>query len=64
MALSKTDILSGPLVRRVTPAEVSIWVALKLAAKIELTVWNGIISCDSNGEIVESPVSSVSQDSL
>lgn len=64
MALSKADILSGPIVRRVSPAEVSIWVALKLAAKIELKVWNGMISCGANGEIDESPVSSVSQDTL
>ncbi len=51
MALSKTDILSGPIVRRVAPNEVSIWVVLKSAAKIELTVWSGVISCDKNGEI-------------
>jgi hypothetical protein len=64
MALSKTDILCGPIVRRVAPDEVSIWIALKTAAKIELTVWKGIVSCDSNGEIVETPVDSVSQDTI
>jgi hypothetical protein len=62
MPLTKTDILCGPIVRNVTPTEVSIWVALKSAAKIELTVWKGMISCDSSGAIDESPVSSVSQD--
>jgi hypothetical protein len=62
MPVSKSDILSGPIVRCVTPSEVSIWVALKSAAKIELTVWKGLISCDSNGNIDESPVSSVTQE--
>ncbi len=61
MALSKTDILCGPIVRRVTPREVSIWIALKVAAKVELTVWNGLISY-SNGEIDETPIDSTSQD--
>ncbi len=64
MALSKTDIISGPIVRSVTPSEVSIWVALKSAAKIELTVWKGLISCDSNGNIVETPVGSTLQDTI
>lgn len=63
MALSKTDILCGPIIRRVAPNEVSIWIALKSAAKIELTVWKGLIS-SNNGEITESPVDSVSQDSI
>lgn len=64
MALSKTDILCGPIVRRVAPDEVSVWIALKTAAKIELTVWNGLISFDSDGEIVETPVDSISQDTV
>ncbi len=61
MALSKTDILCGPIVRRVAPDEVSVWVALKTAAKIELTVWRGLISFE-NGEIDETPVGSASLD--
>lgn len=61
MALSKTDILCGPIVRRVSQREVSIWIALKTAANVELSVWNGMISY-SNGEIDESPIDSVSQD--
>lgn len=64
MALSKTDILSGPIVRTVTPSEVAIWVALKSAAKIELTVWPGMISCNAEGKIDETPISSVVQDTL
>lgn len=63
MALNKSDILCGPIVRRVTPREVSVWVALKTAAKIELTVWNGLISYN-NGEINETPIDSVSQDTV
>jgi hypothetical protein len=64
MALSKTDILCGPIVRRVAPDEVSVWMALKMAAKIELTVWKGLISCDNDGEIIETPVDSASQDTI
>lgn len=64
MALSKTDILSGPMVRRVTTSEVSIWIALKSASKIELTLWKGMISCDANGEINEDPIDSTSQDTV
>ena len=30
MALTKTDIVGGPIVRNVTPAEVSIWIALNI----------------------------------
>jgi hypothetical protein len=63
MALSKTDILCGPIVRRVTPEEVSVWIALKTAAKVELSVWKGMISY-SNGEIDETPIDSVSQDTV
>jgi hypothetical protein len=62
MALDKTDILCGPIVRRVAPDEVSVWIALKTAAKIELTVWSGMISCDKEGVIDEPPVDSKSQD--
>lgn len=62
MTLSKTDILCGPIVRRIAPDEVSVWIALKTAAKVELTVWNGIISVKSNGEIVETPIDKVTQD--
>ena len=62
MALSKTDILCGPIVRRVAPDEVSVWIALKTAAKIELTVWSGQISCSKEGVITEIPVDSKTQD--
>ena len=62
MALSKTDILCGPIVRRVAPDEVSIWIALKTAVKIELTVWNGLIGFNNEGKIDEPPIDSVSQD--
>ena len=64
MPLVKTDILCGPIVRRVAPDEVSIWVALKVSAKIELTVWSGMISCDKDGVIDEPPVDSKSQDTI
>lgn len=34
-------ILCGPIVRRVEPSQVAVWVALKSAAEIELSVWKG-----------------------
>ena len=34
-------ILAGPIVRRVEPRLVSVWVALREAAKIKLTLWEG-----------------------
>jgi len=52
------------MVRKVTPNEVCIWIALKSAAKIELKVWKGLISCDANGEIVETPEGTVTQDTI
>ena len=64
MALSKTDILCGPIVRRAAPDEVSVWIALKTAAKIELTVWSGQISCSKEGVITETPVDSKTQDTI
>ncbi len=64
MALNKTDILSGPIVRRVAPTEVSIWVALKFPAKIELSVWKGMVSVDSAGEIDETPEGTTEQDTV
>jgi hypothetical protein len=64
MAISKTDILCGPIVRRVTPEEVSVWIAIKTVAKVELSVWNGMVSFNSEGEIDETPIDSVSQDTV
>ena len=34
-------ILAGPIVRRVEPRQVSVWVALSEAADVELSVWEG-----------------------
>lgn len=62
MALNKTDLLCGPILRRVAPDEVSVWIALKKAAKVELVVWNGLVSFKNDGDIVETPIDSVSQD--
>lgn len=64
MALSKSDILCGPIVRRVALDEVCVWIALKTAAKVELTVWNGMVSFNAEGKIDETPIDSFSLDTI
>ena len=41
-------ILAGPIVRRVEPELVSIWVALSQARTIELGLWTGPVTADSD----------------
>src|SRR5215207_5926911 len=33
------QVLAGPIVRRVTGTDVSVWTALRAPAEVELTVW-------------------------
>jgi hypothetical protein len=54
-------IIGGPIVRRVEPNLVGIWVALKSAATIELTVWQGVITHD---DIDQPLVQKVEQDTV
>ncbi len=42
-------ILAGPIVRRVEPTLVAIWVALSAARTVELGVWTGITNAGSSG---------------
>ena len=42
-------ILAGPIVRRVEPTLVSVWVALSEARSVELGVWTGITNAGSSG---------------
>jgi hypothetical protein len=37
-------ILAGPIVRRIEPRQAAVWVALKSPAKVELSVWRGILN--------------------
>jgi hypothetical protein len=40
----KLLVLAGPLLRRVEPASVSVWVALSEAGVVELGLWLGVKS--------------------
>lgn len=40
-------VLAGPILRRVEPALVSVWVALSQARTVELGLWNGAVTADS-----------------
>jgi hypothetical protein len=55
-------IIGGPIVRRIEPNLVAIWVATKEAANIELTIWQGFTDRD---EVDAKPiVQRVSQDTV
>lgn len=43
-------ILSGPILRRVEPTLVSVWLALSKPCSVELTVWNGRVNVDSTSD--------------
>ncbi|MCB0629567.1 MAG: hypothetical protein R2824_19710 [Saprospiraceae bacterium] len=55
-------IIGGPIVRRIEPNLVAIWVATKEAATIELSIWQGFLEQD----LVDSApiIQSVSQDTV
>ncbi len=40
-------ILAGPLVRRVEPTSVSVWVALSKQSQVELGLWSGLVTATS-----------------
>lgn len=42
MPFSYGDVLAGPIVRRVEPRLVSVWVALREAAEVTLRLWEGL----------------------
>ncbi|MCS6937728.1 MAG: hypothetical protein RMJ55_10145 [Roseiflexaceae bacterium] len=42
-------ILSGPIVRRVDPTLVAVWVALSAARMVEPGIWTGITNAGSSG---------------
>ncbi len=39
----KETILCGPIVRRLEPSRLAVWLALKRSAKVELSVWKDIL---------------------
>ncbi len=42
-------ILAGPIVRRIEPTLVSVWVALSAARSVELGIWTGITNAGTSG---------------
>lgn len=48
-------LLAGPILRRVEPTLVSVWVALSQPATVSLTVWDGRVVTGSGGPLIASP---------
>ncbi len=42
-------ILAGPILRRVEPTLVTVWVALRESATLEIKLWNGLVQDTSSG---------------
>ena len=49
-------ILAGPIVRRVEPEQVTVWVALKKPHTVRLSVWRGLQTAGSGGGLFSGPV--------
>jgi hypothetical protein len=60
MAFFYSDVLAGPIVRRVEPKLVSVWVALRKPGKVKLKIWEGLQS----GTNTATPVGEVEGDTL
>jgi hypothetical protein len=60
MAFFFQDVLAGPIVRRVEPRLVSVWVALKKSGKVKLKVWEGLQSAATSA----TPVGEVEVDTI
>jgi hypothetical protein len=59
-------VLAGPIIRRVTPRSVSIWIALSESSTIKLSIWDREISTGSGFSVFSEPTSlhSASTDSI
>jgi hypothetical protein len=55
-------ILAGPIVRRVTPRSVSVWVASSSPATVQLSIFEGIAATGPGIGLVTSPARNVSVD--
>lgn len=60
MAFVYSDVLAGPIVRRIEPRLVSVWLALRKPAKVKLRIWEGL----EFGGTTATPVGEVEVDSL
>jgi len=57
-------ILAGPILRRVEPTMVAVWVALREAATLELKLWNGFVKDESAGGLFSGPANQEVQNAL
>lgn len=48
-------LLAGPILRRVEPTLVTVWVALREAATLELKLWNGLVQDTSSSPLFNGP---------
>ncbi|MGZ8159079.1 MAG: hypothetical protein ACXWT1_11475 [Methylobacter sp.] len=48
-------ILAGPILRRVEPRLVTVWVALREACTLEIKLWNGLVKDDSGATSFSGP---------
>lgn len=55
-------VLAGPIVRRVEPDLVAVWVALKEARSVRLSLWQGPTAAGSTGGLVAGPAPLVTGD--
>ena len=57
-------ILAGPILRRVEPTLVTVWVALREARKVRIILWNGLIADDSNSGLFQGLTSQIVEGAL
>ena len=48
-------MLAGPILRRVEPTLVTVWVALREPATLELKLWNGLVKDTSTSPLFSGP---------
>ena len=48
-------MLAGPILRRVEPTLVTVWVALRESATLELKLWNGLVTDTSSSPLFSGP---------
>jgi hypothetical protein len=48
-------MLAGPILRRVEPTLVTVWVALRETGTLELTLWKGLVKDESSDKLFRSP---------
>lgn len=48
-------MLAGPILRRVEPTLVTVWVALRESATLELKLWNGLVKDTSSSPLFSGP---------